>query len=171
VSFSVKVIERDLGWSQILRTVRALRKGQNYVKVGLLGGAKKQRPGQAIDNVTLGLVHEFGSPLRGIPERSFIRAPFRNKRKKYLAVLRKLLQRTLTRKALEIRPALAVVGEMMAADFKAAGPGTPPPNAPETLRRKLAMTRPGSKGDPRSLVDTGRMLNSITYEVITGGGE
>lgn len=38
------------------------------------------------------------------------------------------------------------------------------PNAPETIRRKLAKGKDGS-GDVKPLIDTGSMLNSITYAV------
>lgn len=171
MKLSFKVVERDLGWRALQKAWRTVKPGGNYVKIGLLGGKKSQRPGEPIDNVALGLVHEFGSPANNIPARSFIRAPFRAKQREYLKMLKQLLATTFTRRKFELREALAIMGEKIAADFKESAPGTPPPNAPATLRRKLSLTRRGSKGDPRSLVGTGRMIDSITYEVVIGGGK
>lgn len=139
-----------------------------YVKVGVLGGSRNRRPGEPITNVELALVHEFGAPSKGIPERSFIRAPFAAKRAEYLKMLRGLVGGVFFKGEMSIEKALAIMGERIAADFKKSMPGTPPPNAESTLRKKLSLTRKGSTGDPRSLVDTGRLLNSITYEVVNG---
>jgi hypothetical protein len=167
--FTFKTVEKDFGWAKILKAARALEKAKPYVKVGLLGGPKERRPGESIGNVELGVIHEFGAPSRGIPERSFIRAPFHAKKHEYLTFLRRLLKATLKGHGLEMKEALSLLGEKMAADFKKSAPGTPPPNAEATLQRKLAKTRPGSKGDPRTLVDTGRMVDSISYAVVMGG--
>lgn len=162
--------QKDSGLKALQDAVKALKgKPAPYVKVGLLGGPKDRRPGEKIGNVELGIVHEFGAPSKGIPERSFIRAPFHKKRREYLRLLKSLVKAGLRTQGMGILKALAVVGEKMAADFKASAPGTPPPNAPETLRRKLALTRPGSKGEPKTLVDTGRMIQSITYAVVKDG--
>lgn len=166
---SLKVIERDLGWAALLKSAKRLAAAKPYVKIGVLGNAKS-RPGDDISNVELALIQEFGSPKNNIPERSFIRAPFRARRNEYLKDLKTLLAATLHRKALDMRQALGLMGEKIAADFKKNAPGTPPPNAESTLKKKLAKGRPGSKGDPRTLVDTGRLIDSISYSVEMGGG-
>lgn len=164
----VAVTKRDFGWQALLKKARQLSKQKPYVKVGVLGGTQAHRPGEAITNVELAIIHEFGAPTKNIPQRSFIRVPFHNKIGEYKLLLRNLVKGTLTQKGTDLRRALGLLGQRIAADFKKSAPGTPPPNAPSTLARKLAKTRPGSKGSPQTLVDTGRMVNSITYEVIDG---
>jgi hypothetical protein len=42
------------------------------------------------------------------------------------------------------------------------GAGVPPPNAPSTVAKK---------GSSRPLVDTGRLVNAITWASIVGGGK
>lgn len=61
---------------------RALRAFKNArVRVGILSGAKVGRydiektTQDKFNNPTLGIVHEFGSKLRNIPARSFLRMP------------------------------------------------------------------------------------------------
>jgi len=164
VKTSVTVVDR--GWKTLLQTAKQLSKRSPYVKVGVLGGPKNRRPGENLTNVELAIIHEFGAPRANIPERSFIRAPWHVKRKEYVDLLRLFLQATLTRGAMTVHKALSLVGERIAADFKQSAPGTPPPNAPSTLARKLSKTRPGSEGSPKTLMDTGRLIGSISYEVI-----
>lgn len=164
---SFSYVEKDFGLKGLKQALKKLAAAKPYVKVGVLGdGAKNRRPGEAIDNVTLALVQEFGSPANNIPARSFIRAPFMRKRDEYLAMLKKLAKGTLSRKPIDVLAALGIVGEKIAADFKASMPGTPPPNSPEVYARKLA--KGSSGGEPKTLVDSGRLLNSITYAVVKG---
>jgi hypothetical protein len=180
LKFSFK--EVDHGLAALKKLAKETARAKPYVKVGLLGGSKDHRPGESLTNVEIGLVHEFGAPSRNIPERSFIRAPFRAKRADYLKLLKRMLSHTLSGAArkgqtgMGIARALGLMGQQIASDFKRNAPGTPPPNAESTLARKLAKTRPGSLGEPKTLVDTGRMINSITYAVVLGaekteGGE
>jgi phage gpG-like protein len=185
---------KDLGLAQLKKTLKELVRAKPYVKVGVLGGGRnsisrtatyaadaRDKSGRflkgsgkrydveslsGISNVELALVHEFGSPARNIPARSFIRAPFLRKRDEYMNMLRLLVSRTLTRNAHQTVKALGIMGQKISADFKASMPGTPPPNAASTLARKLAKTRKGATGSPQTLVDTGRLLNSITYAVV-----
>lgn len=165
---SFKFLERDLGWSRLLKAARAASRRAPYVKIGVLGGPRDRRPGESITNVQLALVHEFGAPSRNIPQRSFIRAPFRAHFQEYKALLVRLVRGSLRKKSLDVVPALAIMGEKIAADLKKSAPGTPPPNAWRTLVAKLRKSRKGSTGSPQTLVDTGRMVNSITYQVVRG---
>ena len=86
---------------------------------------------------------------------------------------------------------LNLIGMKMAADMKGyitQGAGVPPPNAPATLARKLRkgswkrkpmpalddfgrLKDPGAAGTPRPLVDTGRMVGSLTWLVRRGGDD
>ena len=118
------------------------------------------------------LIHEFGAPAANIPERSFIRSTFDAHREEYMALLRTLLQAVYVNK-LTVERALGLLGARISSDIKkrvTTGAGIPPPNAPSTLARKLALTRRGSKGIPRTLIDTGRLIASVSWAVVVPQG-
>lgn len=170
VTFTTKDVDR--GWKRIREVAKRVGEGKSYVKVGVLGKKAREKTDGKVDTVTLAFLHEFGAPGAGIPERSFIRATFDQNRAKYRALVKKLVAQMLRDKTMTEKKALGIIGATMAADVKryvTQGAGVPPPNAPATLRRKLKRTRKGSKGQPRTLIDTGRMVASVTYEVTAGG--
>lgn len=153
------------------------RKGKaaNFVKVGLLGSGAKRDDG-ALTNVEIGIIHEFGAPEAGIPERSFLRSTAARNRAEYMALLAKLAKKFYGEASLDgMRKALALVGQRASADVKkhiTAGEPIPPPNTPEVFLRKLKKNEEGFNRTglaPRTLVDTGRMVNSISYEVVLAG--
>lgn len=149
--------------------------------------------GEPLTNVKLALIHEFGAPAKGIPARPFILASFAKNRERYRAMLTVAVRRGIIagvargfEGAQEYLRLLELIGAQMAADMKAyvtQGPTIPPPNAPATLARKLERGKAElarrqrkalKRGDdprqvkvaePRTLVDTGRMVNSITWEL------
>ncbi len=171
VRVDAKATVNDAGWREVQKLLRELSNGEAHVKVGVLGGPKKERgPGEPVDNVDLALIHEFGAPAVGIPERSFLRSTFNEGKTSYISMLRTLLGRVLDERRarkkaglrMTLRKALDIVGLKMAIDSKkkiTEGEGIPPPLKPATVARK---------GSSRPLVDTGRLLNSITHAVVVG---
>lgn len=129
------------------------------VAVGVLGtDAADDRGG--ITQAELAAVHEFGSPDRGIPERSFLRSTFESVDTKRLQknftarVMRAIVRGKLTPEqgvdnlgewgVLQVRNAITV------------GEGISPANAEATIAKK---------GSSRPLVDTGSLVQSISHEV------
>jgi phage gpG-like protein len=58
--------------------IKLLKKNSSALKIGILGSsARAPTHGgtKAPTNAVVGAVHEFGSPARGIPQRSFLRIP------------------------------------------------------------------------------------------------
>lgn len=162
----VKVIDR--GWADIQKLTRQMKDRGLYVKAGVVGAQATQphddTPG-ALTNAELAVIHEFGTRDGRIPERSFIRSSAAKHRPQYVALLARGVKAVLSGRT-SYRTVLTLIGEKMASDMRnGIREGIPPPNAPSTLARKLAMTRPGSTGSPKPLIDTGRLLGSITYEV------
>jgi hypothetical protein len=134
--------------------------GDARVKVGVLaskgGGAVHDDSG--ITMVELAAIHEFGSPAANIPERSFIRRTFAEKNTE-LVQLQARVARALIAEKVSVTQALNVLGAWAAGEIKktvTAGPHIPPPLKPETVARK---------GSDRPLVDTGRLVDAITWEV------
>ena len=182
VRATIKIRDIDMGYRAIVRTLSEEVRG-SYVKAGVLGGAKDRRPGEKIGNVELAVIHEFGAPGAGIPERSFIRRSFTANLPRYQAMLVKLVHGIYEGK---VRPAqaLGLVGQAMKADIVRTvtqGPEIPPPNSPRWFAEKLSRGHwrkglgkaggvpvSGPIPPPRTLVDTGRMIGSVTYEVVPG---
>lgn len=60
-----------------------------FVKIGILTGKASETHENGISNLELGLVHEFGSLTRNIPQRSFLRFPIEFKRKDIIKFIKK----------------------------------------------------------------------------------
>lgn len=149
----------DHGWREILKWSK--ERGA-YAKAGVLGEgshAKPREDGDSLSNVELAVIHEFGAPKAGIPERSFVRASFELHRPEYLLMLKRFITSALLRRETLVK-ALSVIGQAMASDMKkliTTEGGHPVPLAPATVARK---------GSSVPLLDTGQLVNSITYVVV-----
>lgn len=145
-------------WDKIVEGVRKMA-GSRTVKVGIFGAKGGNEDDGGVSVLELATIHEFGAPGAGIPERSFIRAGVR---------------------ALQKTPEFAkIVGKLGASVFKGPGPreralgilGVYASNQVKkyvTKGKNLTPLKPATikaKGSSRPLVDTGRMVNSITYVV------
>lgn len=130
--------------------------GARVVKVGFPQG-KTEADGTP--TALIAAVHEFGSPERGIPERSFLRSSMRENSQKYVR-LNKLNLISILRGNLTADQALGQLGEMAKGDVQVkirSGDFTP--------LKQATMDR---KGSSKPLIDTGQMVQSVSYEV---GGE
>lgn len=176
---SVKV--KDLGWKALMKLAKERGKeGNKYVKVGLLGAGDKHREsGDTISSVELGTIHEYGAPRAGIPERSFLRRTANEKEAEWLELSKKLLVRVLSEK-IDWAQALGLLGARAANDVKKTITNEteiPPPLMPEYFMRKLLKNKGAEKRfnatgiPPRTLVDTGQMVQSITWGVVIDGAE
>lgn len=188
----VKVTGNLKGWKAVHK---AFVSGSARVKVGILTGGEHEAretnaskaaatisPGEVapqtgISMIELAAIHEFGAPEANIPERSFIRSTFRRERtvlnekiKKFVGdgVKAVLARGTPTNEGAvraESRKALGKVGQVAVAMVKKTireklteGP-EPQQNKPETIRRK---------GSSTPLVDSGQLINAVTYELVDG---
>jgi hypothetical protein len=187
---SFKLEDRDRGYAKIRDELKKAGHGGAYVKVGLLGEAKDRREGDPVGTVGLGVIHEFGSDAANIPERSFLRRTVDTQREAWFGLQRQLAGLIYDGR-LTIERALGLLGAKAMADVKATiteGPPIPPPNMPEVMLRKLGLTATGNPSKapgaayarkgfnrtgvaPRTLVDTGRLVASIAWGVVMGGGK
>lgn len=168
----------DKGLIPLKKSLQTIKESPSYTKIGILGDSKKNRRRDgALTNVEIGIVHEFGSPAAGIPERSFIRSTMQAKRPAHAALLKVLLKK-LYRQEIDVKTVLNILGMQAAADVKARiaeGSGIPPPNTPEVFMRKLLKNKSAVRNfnrtgvAPRPLVDTGQLLSSITWAVVMKG--
>lgn len=171
---SVKIDDR--GWRALTAKVYGLDKA--HVKVGVLASKGGSMPhtsttsGEApikggegkITLIELAAIHEFGSPAAGIPERSFIRRTFETQKAALEEIIGKLARLVVT-KGMAPRKALGILGAWAVAEINKTvkeGEGVPPPLQQRTIDRK---------GSTRPLIDTGRLLQAVTYEVSDGEDE
>jgi len=178
----------DKGWKGLMSEAKRLasEKGM-HAKAGILGQKaleehQDEEGGAPLTNVRLGAIHEFGAGK--VPERSFIRDTFDLHRLEYFTQLRALVGRWFDRKGkMPLRRALALIALRMSSDQKRRileGAGIPPPNAPATIAKKLRKGKwrgrsPAEDAEriaqglgPRPLVDTGRLLGSLSHAVESG---
>lgn len=174
----LNVVEKDTGWEAFQALVRDIQRSGAHVKVGVLEGVgtgSDKREG-GVTNAELAAIHEFGTADGHIPERSFLRSTFNLNMPAYLQNLRTLLTKVLAGE-ITVEKVFNVMGARISTDVKkyiTTGAGVPPPNAPSTLARKIAKGAWNKRGtlktnfSPRPLVDTGRLLVSITWAYIRG---
>ncbi len=142
------------------RKFRALRArldqlADTVVKVGVFAGTGEG------ELATVAAVHEFGNDHS--PERSFLRRTFHEQKDRFAKAIAGASKRVVDGRVAP-HAALGALGVLAATAVKntiARGPHIPPPLKPETVRRKKSR---------RPLVDTGQLLNSITWKIGRRGG-
>jgi len=134
------------------------------VKVGVLGGANASaRGGGTPSNVELAAIHEFGSDDGRIPARSFLRSTYDVNRIEYMTLLRKLTAGIYAGK-MPIARALGIMGLKMEADIKRrvmTGAGIMTADG-----KGLRQSTIDRKGSSRPLIDTGRLIGSVSHVVV-----
>jgi phage gpG-like protein len=139
--------------SSLEAKLREMGKIRTYVGVP---ASKNQRNDETgISNAEIAAAHEFGVPGH-IPERSFLRSTVEENKEKAAAFLAKNILETLLTDGDKTTP-FALLGEKMAGEVKRKiQTGIDPALNPKTIERK---------GSSKPLIDTGQLLQSITYEV------
>jgi hypothetical protein len=154
--------------TKILDRIRASVKklDRAYVKVGVLGskgGDQKHDAESGFTMIELAAVHEFGTSDGRVPERAWIRLSFQTSEKELSAFIAPLAAAVVQDK-MDIMRALGLVGQWGVAEVRrtVTQSDIPPPLADSTIARK---------GSDRPLLDTGRMLQSVQYEIVTNATE
>lgn len=135
-------------WQKLHRS--AIELGKREVRVGVFDSTEAK----------IAMVHEFGAPSAGIPQRSFMRSALRGRGLKRLA--QRIAKMFLEGKIDETR-ALTMLGEGATEAMKlriAKPPGKWPRLDPDTVR---------VKGHARKLIDTGKLIASIAFRIVGRG--
>jgi hypothetical protein len=140
----------DSKWRNIVQAVAELAHLQ--IKVGVLDGAGESDEGVSL--VEIAACNELGT--EHIPERSFIRSTFAAKQDEAARVAKKIASAIIRGTPADV--ALELLGQWGAAAVKRTitSEDIPPPLAQSTI---------DAKGSSKPLVDTGQLVNSITYVV------
>lgn len=137
--------------------MKAMRKRAVFV------GLPKDKVGGKVygDGMTvlqIGAIHEFGVPQQGIPQRSFLRVPFRTQRKRLDKTI--AAQFEAVSGGLNVDVGLGRIGvvatNVSKGAFTSLGYGSWEPIDPETA---------AAKGSSQTLIDTGILRGSITWVV------
>ncbi len=140
----------DLGYLKILKEMKKLDQNPR-VKVGWPIEEPKATAPHTESSLTvaeIAIVHEFGSVIKGIPERSMLRATHDMKAKEWSIATNKLAGAIFDGK-ITVEVALDRLGLLMVRDVK---------------RRISSGIAPALKHrDGTALVDTGQMLNAVTF--------
>ena len=123
-------------------------KGPDSVKVGLPKGSNPYPDGTSV--ILVGAVHEFGSPARGVPQRSYLRSTVVENKSKYKQEFRKLSKQIISGK-IDTKKALNIIGLTVQSDVQ---------NKLRSIKTPPLKYR---EGNP--LIDTGHLIQSITYKV------
>jgi hypothetical protein len=149
-------------WHHIVRALALKDRAadESHVKVGIIAqkGGKEIVEGGDISMIALMAIHEYGSPEANIPERAPMRKTFAEKKAEMHRVCAGLVKQFLAGQTME--RCLNILGAWGAAQVKnTIREGVDPPNAPSTIE---------AKGSSTPLVDTGRLINAITWLVHLG---
>lgn len=143
------VIDKDRGWRAFIRNMRdTARDADNHVVVGVLAQEGEEQ-------VIIAASNEFGTRDGHVPERSYLRSTVDENQQSIVRDLETIVSRSLDGKSYV--HGLRVLGERVVGLVKRKIVDLDdPPNAPSTI---------AAKGSDNPLVDTGRLLGSINYEV------
>ena len=150
-----KLIDKGPGLARLQSMAKRLGERPS-LRIGVLSSAPVA-DGSEFNMAELAAVHEFGAPSVGVPERSWLRATYDAKREAWEALLKRALGRVVDGKMSE-NAALQLVGLRAVADIQSRiRTNIAPALKPRTIARK---------GSSLALVDTGRFLQSIAFEVM-----
>jgi hypothetical protein len=159
--FKTKII--DKGAELILQNVRAVASGKPFIKIGIQGELaleqkKSDDPNDKskLTNVEVATFHEFGGEGDRPPERSFIRSTMDDKDAEFREFEKKQVGKLLDGKQ-TVEGALGLIGlKIQRAMQEKIRSKIPPPLAQSTIDRK---------GSSTPLIDTGQLIQSLTYVV------
>lgn len=175
MSSNVKVIDR--GWNKFKKEWERLTTTM-YVDVGIQGD-EADEDHDGIKNVQVAAAHEFGFENHP-PKRSFLRSTFDENQKEIIEEIANNVSKMMLGKMDEVkafgRPAERFIG-MIKRKIRA---GIKPKLRPSTLAARLRKTRGkklkaikegSAKQQATPLIDTGQMINSITWALIERGNK
>lgn len=151
-----RTVVKDFGLKRFVQLAEEISKAQ--VAIGVHGTASPHETddGELTSAALVATVNEFGSDDGHVPERSFLRSTF-DEQLPALKIIRNRVIENVVLGKMSPATGLGLIGAHLAGKVQEKiSSGVPPENAPSTIR---------AKGSSRTLVDTGQLRQSITYEV------
>jgi len=161
VNSSVSVSDKDMGYKAIVTEIAKMSK--TFVKVGLQDDGEKYE-GEGASVAEIGYYNEFGTDI--IPSRPFMRQTA-ERRKSELNAHIEAEHNAIVAGKKTVNVSLNALGFLYASWIQTEiREGGWVPNAPYTLKRKLAKSNGTAAGEPKPLIDTGRMIQSIRHILV-----
>jgi hypothetical protein len=149
-----RVRDIDHGFKALKARVQQMK--GSFVKVGFMEGQERTDDGETSSMVMVAASNEYGTEDGRIPERSFMRSTFDEKREELGRIMAAETRAILDGRK-DPRLSLRLVGEKHQGDvIRKIRSHPPPPNAESTIKAKE------SSG---TLIDSGQMAQSVRYEV------
>lgn len=137
-----------------LKSMKEAKK--SYVAVGITGQEKDKPYKGGASLVEVAAIHEYG--LGDMTKRSFLKLPMELKQKELSVIIGKAFERVI--EGMEVKRGLSLVGleavNISKGAFPTSGYGKWKDVSEETKRRKRSS---------KPLIDTGQLVQSITFEV------
>lgn len=140
-------------WKELRKKLRSLGAANAHVDVGVFGTG-----GEGTSIVEIATIHEFGAPRANIPSRSFLRFTARERREDMVQVLARFARGIIADK-MTPHQALDRLGLWFANAVKAS-------IRKRLIYQNLSPRTVARKGSSTALIDTGRLLNAITWKVV-----
>lgn len=149
---TTKIVDR--GWNNIKTQIKRLQGTE--ITVGVQGQeARLKDPDSDATLADIAVYNHFGT--KHIPPRPFLQLALDNNQKQINDFIDKNLNYLMTRKGAQAPAALNRIGAfLVGAIQREINSNIQPANAPSTIRAKKSS---------RTLVDSGRLRSSITYEI------
>lgn len=148
------MFKAEIHTEELEKFVKDLTEDLKSVKGAKAGWFEGKKYPDGLEIAKNALIQEYGTDK--IPSRPFMRLTIAKNQEKW----KKLIEEFYDPEGdgLDFETVMRRIGVVMAGDMKASiGSNIPPPNSPETIKRK---------GSSRTLIDTGTLRNSIHSEVI-----
>ena len=153
----IKMISNKLG--EVQNRIKELTKDKVFVGVPDGGG----RSDGKMTNAQIARVHEFGSPAQNIPARPFLTAGVTTAKPEIVAQMRQASLDILGGKSGDTAFNKAgLIGQAAVKKYIVASDFTP--LSPKTVKARNN-ARSNGNGGTKPLIDTGQLLNSITYVI------
>ena len=153
----VRVSENGKGIGEVKKSLMSLEKLE--VLIGIPESNNNRDEGSPVTNAQLAYLHSKGSPLQNIPARPFLEPSIEKNKDLLLAQQKKALTYSMSGNVSEYRNELGKIGLLMsskAKEFITDPSNGLAPNSPRTIKKK---------GSSKPLIDTGSLMNSITYVI------
>jgi len=146
---TVKIIDKDLGFKQIMKSIVGLK--TKYVKVGLFGSGSDYNSNNALK----GSVQEYGTKDGRIPKRPILRGTFDRKKNNLVGMIGKELRRDIIKKTFDSYDVLLPAGKWLEKQIRVTIYGA-------IGLKPLAQSTIDRKGTDTVLVETGDLVNHVT---------
>lgn len=147
-------------FSQIDNLLKGLKEefknGKNGARAGYLSSDTRK---DGVKESKIALANEFGVPENNVPARPFLRNARAKIDKRLKAVVEAGLEDQIDMETLLSRCGVAMRNEIV----ESIDSNIPPPNKPETIKRK--------RGSTHTLIDTEQMRGAVHSAIITNGKE